>query len=65
MVVYKTGILAVTGSKHGNSFIEVLPGFSGWFYLVSSFRVQFCLVILVVVRVSMSCVSAITTLSSA
>ena len=37
MVVYRAGILAVTGLEHSKSFICVLLGFN----LVSSFRVDF------------------------
>ena len=42
-VVYRTGMLAVTGSEHGNYFINGLLSFCFlFFYLVSSFRVNSC-----------------------
>ena len=43
MVVYRTGMLAITGSKYGTSSIYVLRSFCFLFYLVSAF-LFFCLV---------------------
>ena len=61
VVMYRTRMLEVTGSKHDNSSFKFSVNLFSFFYLVSSFIIHILvwIRIKVMVRVSISCISAI------